>query len=911
MKHDPTVRIAALLEHSGWLRGLARHLVADPADADDVVQLTYLAALERPGGSRVAGRAWLAGVARNVALQLGRSESRRTRRERATARAEATPSADHVSEVVETQQRLSRAVLELDEPFRSTVFLRYYENLAPAEIAARLGVPAATVRGRLKRALERLRGRLDREHDGDRAAWGAALLPLTAATRGEVLGGTAASALSGALAMGLYLKLFVGAALLAGVSFVLWPEPAAPAASTGEALAVANEPAALPVPESTPHAADALERGAREPVADAGPLQPTAAVGEVVADTCCIVGRVLDPDGIPVTGARLEAVDGRPRDPRILVVLEEERPELVTTSDAEGHFRLVVPAERALLVRATHADFAPGFVRDAFAGEQRDVTLARGSRLRVAVTASADGRALEGAGVSVRSLEGYGSPQAWSLQGQTDADGVVELERVPPGKFTVYATKEGFSERGARPGQAEDEVLVEVELRLPAEAVVTGVVHDALTEQPLAGAEVGDSAGASTRTDARGRFRLGGLTAAGNVSHPVVASAPGYAPEVVYVQLNEVGSERDIVLRLSPAARVSGRVLDSLGSPVAGATVVFRGRFSTNPFTAEVHKGETRTDGYGRFALDVQPTGEYGLAAQAPGYAAVHASFGPSAASEGADLGDLVLSAVGSISGDVRGREPEARADLVLLRAGEVRVASAMVNAAGRFRLEQVPTGSFELTLHAWDGKDERHSEAVLARRSVSLAEGQALTEIALVLARPIRGVVRGPDGERARGARVALFEQGRESVEVASTWTDGRGAFALLAEGPGSYRLVAADPGLSFDPVELEGVAPGRQGLDLRLAQRDTGLAIAGRLTDSSGAAIDGVYVHFEHATSGLAVARVAIPDEQGWWSMKNLDDVAYDLSIVDFEDRYLPAGRDGVRPGGEPVELELELRP
>jgi hypothetical protein len=59
--------------------------------------------------------------------------------------------------------------------------LRYFDDLPPREIAARLGVPVETVRTRTRRALARLRDELDCRHGGDRAAWGVALAPLVRA----------------------------------------------------------------------------------------------------------------------------------------------------------------------------------------------------------------------------------------------------------------------------------------------------------------------------------------------------------------------------------------------------------------------------------------------------------------------------------------------------------------------------------------------------------------------------------------------------------------------------------------------------------------------------------------------------------------------------------------------------------
>jgi DNA-directed RNA polymerase specialized sigma24 family protein len=51
-------------------------------------------------------------------------------------------------------------VLALDEPWRSAVLWRFFHDLQPRVIAARLGVPVATVRSRVQRGLELLRTEL-------------------------------------------------------------------------------------------------------------------------------------------------------------------------------------------------------------------------------------------------------------------------------------------------------------------------------------------------------------------------------------------------------------------------------------------------------------------------------------------------------------------------------------------------------------------------------------------------------------------------------------------------------------------------------------------------------------------------------------------------------------------------------
>ena len=66
-----------LLEHQGWLRALAFELVGDSQRAEDVVQETWLVALQNRSHPVRNLQAWLGGVVRNRARQLRRGEERR------------------------------------------------------------------------------------------------------------------------------------------------------------------------------------------------------------------------------------------------------------------------------------------------------------------------------------------------------------------------------------------------------------------------------------------------------------------------------------------------------------------------------------------------------------------------------------------------------------------------------------------------------------------------------------------------------------------------------------------------------------------------------------------------------------------------------------------------------------------
>jgi RNA polymerase sigma-70 factor (ECF subfamily) len=169
--------IEELLAHAGWLRSLARSLIADPAAADDLVQDTWVAALRRPPLADRSPRPWLARVAHNLARNARRAAGARGAHEQRAEREHDWPTPDVIAEEVEAQRLLAETVAQLAEPARTIVVLRWFRGLDSAEIARELGVPAGTVRWKLKQALDELRGDLDRR-GGGREAWVAMLGPL-------------------------------------------------------------------------------------------------------------------------------------------------------------------------------------------------------------------------------------------------------------------------------------------------------------------------------------------------------------------------------------------------------------------------------------------------------------------------------------------------------------------------------------------------------------------------------------------------------------------------------------------------------------------------------------------------------------------------------------------------------------
>lgn len=162
-----------LTENTAWLRRLATSLVGS-AEADDLVQETMEAALRQPPAEDRPVKPWLRTVLNNAAKMHWRSSGRRRARESQAQSLEALESADASLVRLELQHEVTEAVIALDEPYRTVIILRFVEGLTASAIAAKLDIPAGTVRSQIKRGLERLREHMDRKSKA--SDWRAALV---------------------------------------------------------------------------------------------------------------------------------------------------------------------------------------------------------------------------------------------------------------------------------------------------------------------------------------------------------------------------------------------------------------------------------------------------------------------------------------------------------------------------------------------------------------------------------------------------------------------------------------------------------------------------------------------------------------------------------------------------------------
>ena len=136
--------------HADELVRYATALVG-PADAPDVVVDAVVAAFRSPAWSKVENqRAYLYRAVLNRSLSVRRSDARRVARELRVAGSEPVAAG-------ESSLDAQRALAGLSPQQRAVVYLTYWEDLTPAQIAALLEVSEGTVRKQLARAREQLR----------------------------------------------------------------------------------------------------------------------------------------------------------------------------------------------------------------------------------------------------------------------------------------------------------------------------------------------------------------------------------------------------------------------------------------------------------------------------------------------------------------------------------------------------------------------------------------------------------------------------------------------------------------------------------------------------------------------------------------------------------------------------------
>ena len=710
----PRFDLDTLLAETRWLSGLARQLVARSHDAEDLVQETLRTAIERPPAAGRPLRGWLRTVLLSRSRDTHRSERARTVREQNATPAAAVPSTVDVVVKAEVHGELVTAVLALDEPYRTCLLLRFFENLRPREIARLCAVPVATVHSRLQRALALLRQALARSH-GHR--WQLALAPLLRLR-------LAPSLLLGVPLVNALGKLTLSAAAIA-VAVLVWQWPTAPNLERRDetASSSANTKAAVSAIGDASAAAP-LERA---PAPDAATTTTSA---ETAASPRQLRGRVVDVRGTGIAGVQLAVKTAGARGPARDSARDSEA--LRTLSNLGGAFELAVPpgADTVVAIDPRWATVLAGSARVA-PDKQSTVVIAPRIELAGRVVDNA-GTPLPGAALTVHLpahlgadlgiLLDYSITQHW--RATCDNEGRFRLRDLPAvADASLSATLGGYLPR-FQPMPAATNDLLEFVLERPkaGATLVEGLVVDTwgsfvASARVSAGSEVSIS-------DAHGAFTID--LGKGRDLARLAAVAAGMQPAVFVPERDATGKPiwpARVVLQLGKAPlAMRGRVLDRAGHPVAGAKVwiadpLFVG-WDHDALLAETMLGRkdrpfwafVLTDEAGAFRIDGLSERAYVVRALEPSTLAAVTQEGVQAGSENVELhfstamfaelrGRVVArdgTAIGGVN--VKLQRPALEVQIADGTRDEWAVGASMrTNARGEFTFANVPTEGVEV----------------------------------------------------------------------------------------------------------------------------------------------------------------------------------------------------------------------
>ena len=146
-----------MLPHLDAAHNLARWLVSNPHDAEDVVQEACVRALTFFDGFHGEdGRAWLLAIVRNTCYDWLRKRKRAVPLEEIAPPADGTPGPEAQQLAAADRTLVRQSIERLPEEYREVIVLRELEGLSYKQIATVIDTPVGTVMSRLSRGRKRL-----------------------------------------------------------------------------------------------------------------------------------------------------------------------------------------------------------------------------------------------------------------------------------------------------------------------------------------------------------------------------------------------------------------------------------------------------------------------------------------------------------------------------------------------------------------------------------------------------------------------------------------------------------------------------------------------------------------------------------------------------------------------------------
>lgn len=481
-----------------------------------------------------------------------------------------------------------------------------------------------------------------------------------------------------------------------------------------------------------------------------------------------------------------------------------------TTAEADGSFALDDVVAGDIILRAERGEWygeESTYVSDT--SDPIEITVRRGSTLVLHVVRKSDGRPIAKAKVEIARRELF-----------TNADGAIRTRGLDPTgeRLTIsadgFGTWRGDADFDTEKPTAEKEMTVQLASGAPVSGIVVDERGERVPEAYVSINAVDNTWNDSVTADEHGAFTIPAIATG---KHSITASSKLHlaTPEQVIAH-DGVHPLTGLVVHVSLGAQLVGRVVDSAGKPVAGATV--RGASGTD------------TDADGRFVSTGLEPGELTVSAYVDSRSSEEKKV---TVAPGKRTEVLLVVRDSSLAGrvvDTKGT-PIADAMLWAKATDQSNTFFATADEYGKFDFGGMPPGDYVVIAQHDEEQNRRLPDDGLAvvhtgRRDLTIV----LPGLATVVGRVVL------DGAPVPYFGVTITKTPTKlHAEKVVAVTDDAGAFAQADIAAGTWSVVIVGPGFATKIVDGIVATEGRT-TDLGTIAVERGRILRGRVTDANG---------------------------------------------------------------------------